>query len=340
METWEQGRTWAWTQLNWIRKGRRRSHLEDQLDHRSSSSTRPAKLQLDRAEKSTVKPEKCCFPLDFPLTLNLNPLAILHMEVMEIAGKDPLRAPISLALEIEGFGSTAALGWSVGTIGRSVGSWAESERSCRIIARSAGVVGRIGIWPKVTGRTWDDLPRLDGCIGREKELYQKSEDCPDGSIENSAQPRSPAGRGTNVPRSAKASVRLKSRPKSKTTRPITQTRETSPAVGQPTHAKPRTTKAREPGTSLAAAQPLRTTADASVRAGKNVPRPAENFIGQFIRPTTPADRESIRPRPFRLATTRCPADRPDRPSQRRGRPEARFEAQTYVFKPGLTLSRL
>ncbi|CAA7038234.1 unnamed protein product [Microthlaspi erraticum] len=51
------------------------SHLEDQLDHystnRSSSSTRPAKLQLDRAEKSTVKPEKCCFPLDFPLTLNL-----------------------------------------------------------------------------------------------------------------------------------------------------------------------------------------------------------------------------------------------------------------------------
>ncbi|CAA7044079.1 unnamed protein product [Microthlaspi erraticum] len=37
-------------------------------------STRPAKLQLDRAEKSTVKPEKCCFPLDFPLTLNLNPL--------------------------------------------------------------------------------------------------------------------------------------------------------------------------------------------------------------------------------------------------------------------------
>ncbi|CAA7018063.1 unnamed protein product [Microthlaspi erraticum] len=23
----------TWTQLNWIRKGRRRSHLEDQLDH-------------------------------------------------------------------------------------------------------------------------------------------------------------------------------------------------------------------------------------------------------------------------------------------------------------------
>ncbi|CAA7047555.1 unnamed protein product [Microthlaspi erraticum] len=53
--------------------------------NRSSSSTRPAKLQLDRAEKSTVKPEKCDSP---------------H-EVMAFAGKDPLRAPISLALEIE-----------------------------------------------------------------------------------------------------------------------------------------------------------------------------------------------------------------------------------------------
>ncbi|CAA7016001.1 unnamed protein product [Microthlaspi erraticum] len=41
---------------------------------RSSFPTRPAKLQLDRAEKSTVKPEKCSFPLDFPLTLNLNSL--------------------------------------------------------------------------------------------------------------------------------------------------------------------------------------------------------------------------------------------------------------------------
>ncbi|CAA7061375.1 unnamed protein product [Microthlaspi erraticum] len=31
--------------------------------NRSSSSTRPAKLQLDRAGVK-VKPEKCCFPLD------------------------------------------------------------------------------------------------------------------------------------------------------------------------------------------------------------------------------------------------------------------------------------
>ncbi|CAA7044575.1 unnamed protein product, partial [Microthlaspi erraticum] len=44
-----------------------RSHLEDQLDRpldQPSSSTRPAKLQLDRAGEVKVKPEKCCFPLD------------------------------------------------------------------------------------------------------------------------------------------------------------------------------------------------------------------------------------------------------------------------------------
>ncbi|CAA7057049.1 unnamed protein product [Microthlaspi erraticum] len=45
--------------------------------NRSSSSTRPAKLQLDRAGSDSPH------------------------EVMAFAGKDPLRAPISLALEIE-----------------------------------------------------------------------------------------------------------------------------------------------------------------------------------------------------------------------------------------------
>ncbi|CAA7048540.1 unnamed protein product [Microthlaspi erraticum] len=40
----------------------------------------------------------------------------------------------------------------------------------------------------------------------------------------------------------------------------------------------------------------RTTADASVRAGKERPTSGRETIGQiFIRPTTPADRESIRP---------------------------------------------
>ncbi|CAA7042004.1 unnamed protein product [Microthlaspi erraticum] len=50
------------------------SHLEDQLDH-----------LLDRPSFNSIE---------------LEVKAILHMEVMEIAGKGPLRAPISLALEM------------------------------------------------------------------------------------------------------------------------------------------------------------------------------------------------------------------------------------------------
>ncbi|CAA7046336.1 unnamed protein product [Microthlaspi erraticum] len=61
------------------------------------------------------------------------------------------------------------------------------------------------------------------------------------------------------------------------------------------------------------------------------PRPAENHRPNLIRPTTAADRD-IRPRPFRLAHPN-PADRPDRPSQRRGRPEARFEARFIFSSP-------
>ncbi|CAA7018109.1 unnamed protein product, partial [Microthlaspi erraticum] len=63
----EQGRTWCMdaAQLDTQRK------KEEVILKSARPPTRPAKLQLDRAEKSTVKPEKCCFPLDFPLTLNL-----------------------------------------------------------------------------------------------------------------------------------------------------------------------------------------------------------------------------------------------------------------------------
>ncbi|CAA7021439.1 unnamed protein product, partial [Microthlaspi erraticum] len=66
---------------------------------------------------------------------------------------------------------------------------------------------------------------------------QKSGDCPDGSIERTTpKPRSPAGRGTHVPRSAKAaSVRLKSRPSPKPLgRSRITTRETQ-AHGRPRH---------------------------------------------------------------------------------------------------------
>ncbi|CAA7033544.1 unnamed protein product, partial [Microthlaspi erraticum] len=49
-----------------------------------------------------------------------------------------------------GFGSTAALGRSVRTIGRTVGSWASWNCRGRMDSRSAGVVGRIEIWPMVS----------------------------------------------------------------------------------------------------------------------------------------------------------------------------------------------
>ncbi|CAA7038248.1 unnamed protein product [Microthlaspi erraticum] len=153
---------------------------------------------------------------------------------------------------------------------------------------------------------------------------------------NSAQPRSPAGRGTHVPRSAKTvSVRLKSRPSpNHSADHASRPGKLKPAVGLATtgHAK-----ASRPCNS-----PHVPRTNAPSDPGSNASRPAERFHRPNIYPPTkPADRESIRPRPFRLGhEPDCPADRPARPSQRRGRPEALFEAQFHIFKPGLTLSRL
>ncbi|CAA7027629.1 unnamed protein product [Microthlaspi erraticum] len=144
------------------------------------------------------------------------------------------------------------------------------------------------------------------------------------------------------------SVRLKSRPKLQTDRPITQ-RDPGNIVPrsaklQTLHATPRTTTAREPGNK--ASRPRNPfcvpRSMHPSEPGKNVPRPAENSHRPNLNPLDHAGRPQIRPTPTVPTRPRsdCPADRPDRPSQRRGRPEALFEAQTYVFKPGLTLSRL
>ncbi|CAA7025768.1 unnamed protein product [Microthlaspi erraticum] len=148
----------------------------------------------------------------------------------------------------------------------------------------------------------------------------------------------------DVPRSAKVSVRLKSRPKSKTARPITQH---DPGNIVPRSAKHTVTPAahdqpREPGNKPRGRATLayhgRCIRPSRERTSHVRPR---NLIGQISsarprRPTVnhPATTVPTRPRPD------CPADRPDRPSQRRGRPEARFEARFHIFKPGLTLSRL
>ncbi|CAA7039486.1 unnamed protein product [Microthlaspi erraticum] len=101
----------------------------------------------------------------------------------------------------------------------------------------------------------------------------------------SAQPRSPAGRGTNVRARPKLSVRLKSRPKSKPLgRSRITTRETARGRPPQRHATPRTTKAREPGKASRPRNSSRTTADAPSEPGE---RPASGR--EFHRPNLSAD---------------------------------------------------
>ncbi|CAA7051814.1 unnamed protein product [Microthlaspi erraticum] len=154
-------------------------------------------------------------------------------------------------------------------------------------------------------------------MSRKGVIAKRVKTAPDGSIENQRQPRSPAGRGTNVPRSAKVSVRLKSRPKFKppadhASRPGKHCPRS--AKPQPSR-QPRTTMPREPGTkprgraTLAyhgrCIRPSRETSH--VRPRNHRP----NLIRRPRRPT-----EIIRPRPFRLGqdpTVRptVPTDRPN-----------------------------
>ncbi|CAA7043570.1 unnamed protein product [Microthlaspi erraticum] len=87
----EHGRTWCMdaAQLDTQRKKEEailKTSSTIYSTNRSSSSTRPAKLQLDRAEKSKSNPKNVASPLT-SFDPKPNPLAILHMEVMEIAWK-------------------------------------------------------------------------------------------------------------------------------------------------------------------------------------------------------------------------------------------------------------
>ncbi|CAA7020854.1 unnamed protein product [Microthlaspi erraticum] len=126
--------------------------------------------------------------------------------------------------------------------------------------------------------------------------------------------------------------------KVQTTRPITHHDPGNIARGRPSHnahATPRTTKRASREQASRPRNLSRTTADASVRAGKNVPRPAENFIGQIFIRSDHAGRPRIRPTPTVPTRPRpdCPADRPDRPSQRRGRPEALLKPKIMFSSP-------
>ncbi|CAA7032423.1 unnamed protein product [Microthlaspi erraticum] len=64
----------------------------------------------------------------------------------------------------QGFGSTAALGRSCGTIGRTIGLWPSRNGRGRMF-RSAGVVGRIELADEIFGRT-REFPGSDGAFVR------------------------------------------------------------------------------------------------------------------------------------------------------------------------------
>ncbi|CAA7050049.1 unnamed protein product [Microthlaspi erraticum] len=142
---------------------------------------------------------------------------------------------------------------------------------------------------------------------------QKSEDCPDGSIENQ--------RPNRAVRLAEkrcfalgqiTSVRLKSRPKfNRPADHASRPGKHCPAVGQATtaHATAHDHAARAGKQSLAAAQPVRTTADAPSEPGNYVPRPAEKHHSgrPRIRPATTVPTRAHDPiiRPI------VPTDRPN-----------------------------
>ncbi|CAA7038413.1 unnamed protein product [Microthlaspi erraticum] len=120
-------------------------------------------------------------------------------------------------------------------------------------------------------------------MSRKGVIAKRVKTAPDGSIENQRPTRSPAGRGTNVPRSAKTirptevSAKVQTVGRSRIT-----TRET--ARGRPrhnAHATPRTTKAREPGNASRPRNSSRVPRPTSVRAGELRPSGRET-IGQIF----------------------------------------------------------
>ncbi|CAA7015014.1 unnamed protein product [Microthlaspi erraticum] len=115
----------------------------------------------------------------------------------------------------------------------------------------------------------------------------------------------------------------------------------SPRSAKPTPRHAAHDQAREPGN---ASRPRNSSVPRRcIRpTGRTPASGREISSAKSIRPTKPADRESIRPRPFRLSQTRLSGRSSRRPSERRGRPEAVFEAQSAQFKPkaGADLARL
>ncbi|CAA7027636.1 unnamed protein product [Microthlaspi erraticum] len=145
-------------------------------------------------------------------------------------------------------------------------------------------------------------------MSRKGVIAKRVKAAPDGYIENQRRTRSPAGRGTNVPRSAKYSVRLKSRPKFKPSADhATRPGKHCPAVGQAQrHATPRTT---------------------SARAGKQASRPRNLRVPRPMHPSEPGRTSHVRPRNHRPNLIRRPS-----------RPTMKHPATTVPTRPKTRLS--
>ncbi|CAA7035270.1 unnamed protein product [Microthlaspi erraticum] len=174
-------------------------------------------------------------------------------------------------------------------------------------------------------------------MSRKGVIAKRVKTAPDGSIEKSAPNRADRLAEERMLRSAKTVfVRLKSRPKSKPLgRSHSTTRETFPRSAKPNVTPHRTTKAREPGnkprgraTHLAChGRCIRPSRERTSHVRPRI------LIGQIsIRSTTPADRETVRPRPFRLAHD--PTVRPIVPHDR---PNAAVDPKPFL-KPKLMFS--
>ncbi|CAA7027488.1 unnamed protein product [Microthlaspi erraticum] len=184
-------------------------------------------------------------------------------------------------------------------------------------------------------RKWNGLIWMS----RKGVIAKRVKTAPDGSIENQRPNRADRLAEERMFRARpKPSVRLKSRPKFN--HPAERIHD--PGNNVPRSAKPRTShtahdRARAGKNASRPRNLTRTTAD--VRPSRENVRVRPRNIGQIlIRPTTTADRETSGH--DRSDSTNDPIS--DRPSERRGRPEAVFEAQSAQFKPkaGADLARL
>ncbi|CAA7040975.1 unnamed protein product [Microthlaspi erraticum] len=148
-------------------------------------------------------------------------------------------------------------------------------------------------------RNWNGLIWMS----RKGVIAKRVKTAPDGSIENQRRTRSPAGRGTMFRARPKYSVRLKSRPKSKPP----ADHASRPGKHCPRSAKPQRTPrarpcARAGNKPRGRATRSRTTADASVRAGKTSHVRPRNHRPNLIRsdhagrPNHPATTVPTRPK--------------------------------------------